>query len=332
MVGYIVRRTISALLVLWVTSMIVFALFFFGPANPGQKLCQAQSSNCTAERVEALNESLGFNDSVVHQYALWFKGIFTGREIDFGASTIDCPAPCFGISYTTREPVFDLMKEGLPITVSLAVGGACIFFPLGLLLGSLAAQRRGTVTDKALVSSSLVISSIPYFLVALLAQIYLVIIWKVVPTPQYTPLLDNPWAWFTGLLLPWVVLGVTNSTSYARFSRGSMVDALGEDYVRTAKAKGLAPRVVTRKHALRAAIVPVVTIFGLDFATLLGGTIFTEYIFSLNGIGRLSIQAVHDQNFPIVATTVLFAASLVVFSNVAVDVLYTVIDPRVRLV
>jgi peptide/nickel transport system permease protein len=330
MIGYIVRRVIAGLLVIWVTSMVVFALFFFGPSNPGQVLCQATSSQCPAERVDRLNEVLGFNDSVVNQYGLWVKGLFVGREFEIGGG-VECPAPCFGISYLTREPVFDMMKERLPATISLALGAAAIFFPLGLLLGSLAAQRRGSATDKGLVGGSLIISSIPYFLVALLAQIYLVITWQVFPTPTYNPITENPLTWFGGLILPWLVLGITYSTAYARFSRGSMIDALGEDYVRTAKAKGLAPRTVTRKHALRAAIVPVVTIFGLDLAGLLAGTVFTERIFNIDGIGNMAIAAINDQNFPIISTTVLFAATMVVIANIVVDILYTVIDPRVRL-
>jgi peptide/nickel transport system permease protein len=330
MIGYIVRRVIAGLLVIWVTSMMVFALFFFGPSNPGQVLCQATSSQCPAERVDRLNDVLGFNDSVVTQYGLWVKGLFVGREFEIGGG-VECPAPCFGISYLTREPVFDMMKQRLPATISLALGAAAIFFPLGLLLGSLAAQRRGTATDKGLVTSSLVITSIPYFLVALLAQIYLVITWGVFPTPTYNPITENPFAWFAGLMLPWLCLGLVYSTAYARFSRGSMIDALGEDYVRTAKAKGLAPRVVTRKHALRAAIVPVVTIFGLDLAGLLAGTVFTERIFNIDGIGNMAIAAINDQNFPIISTTVLFAAAMVVIANIVVDILYTVIDPRVRL-
>lgn len=331
MLGYVVRRVLSGILVLIVTSIAVFALFFFGPSNPGQVLCAATSSQCPAERVEALNTLLGFNDNVVRQYGLWAQGLVNGREFKFGGSAVDCPAPCLGISYISREPVYDLMTERLPATISLALGAAVVFLPLGVALGVMAAQRRGSATDKGLVGSSLVISSVPYFLVALLAQLYLVIIWKVVPTPTYNPLLDNPLTWFTGLLLPWLVLGIYNSTAYARFSRGSMVEVLNEDYVRTARSKGLSARRVSMRHALRAAIVPVVTIFGLDLAGLLAGTVFTERIFNIDGIGNMAIAAIRDQNFPVISATVLFAAALVVVANIGVDILYTVIDPRVRL-
>jgi peptide/nickel transport system permease protein len=177
-----------------------------------------------------------------------------------------------------------------------------------------------------------VVSSIPYSLVAFLSRRYLVNEWAIFPDAQYTPFVESPSAWATGLLLPWLVLGVYNSTSYARFSRGSMVEALSEDFVRTAVAKGVRTRTVTIKHALRAALVPVVTIFGLDFAGLLAGAIFTEYIFQLDGVGRWSLQAINQFDFPAISATVVTAAAVVVIANLVVDILYSVLDPRVRLV
>ncbi len=330
MFGYLVRRLLSAMLVIFVTSILVFTLFFYGPSDPGLTLCE-KSGRCTPERAALIDKALGFDDPVTTQYAIYVKGVFAGRTINIGGSAINCPRPCFGISYTTRQPVSQILSQRIPATVSIALGGALIFFPLGLLLGVLAARKRGSATDRMLVGSSLVLSSIPYYLVALLAYLYLVLIWGVAPTTAYTPITHNPVAWFTGLLLPWLVLGITNSTAYARFGRGSMVDSLSEDYVRTAKAKGLTQRKVLIKHGLRAAIVPVLTIFGLDLATLLAGTVFTEQIFGIQGIGREALQAIGDQNFPVISATVLLAAVLVVAANVAVDVMYSVIDPRVRL-
>jgi peptide/nickel transport system permease protein len=331
MFGYIVRRLIAGFLVIAATSVVVFALFFYGPSNPGQVVCMATSPQCPPERVEGYNESLGYNDPVTQQYGIWAKGLFTGRDIEFGGSTYECPAPCLGISYYTREPVTELIKDRYPATLSLAIGAATIFFPLGVLLGSLAARKRGTATDRLMVGSSLVIYSIPFYLLALMSYLYLVLIWGIFPQPEYNPITENPWAWFTGLLLPWLVLGLANSTSYARFSRGSMVESLSEDYVRTARAKGLTQRRVVVKHGLRAAIVPVVTIFGLDMAGLLAGTVFTEFVFDIDGIGVQALNSIQDQNFPIISATVLIAAAFVVTANLVVDILYSVIDPRVRL-
>ncbi|MGH3455700.1 MAG: ABC transporter permease, partial [Nocardioidaceae bacterium] len=329
--GYIVRRLIAGFLVIVATSVAVFALFFYGPSNPGQVVCQATSPRCPPERVADYNQTLGYNDPVTEQYVVWAKGLFTGRDIQFGSTTIDCPAPCLGISYYTREPVSELLKERYPATLSLAVGAAIIFLPLGVVLGSVAARKRGTSTDRLMVGSSLIIYSIPYYLLALMSYLYLVIIWGIFPQPEYNPFTENPWAWVSGLLLPWLVLGLAFSTQYARFSRGSMVESLSEDYVRTARAKGLTQRVVLIKHALRAAIVPVITIFGLDFASLLAGTVFTEFVFNIDGIGVQALNSIQDQNFPIISATALIVAVFVVVCNLAVDILYSVIDPRVRL-
>jgi len=330
MLGYIARRLVGAALVVVVIFTMVFLLFFYGPSDPGQAICN-QQGRCTVERAAQINETLGFTKPVTEQYATFVNGIFTGREVTFGGTSIDCAAPCFGASYITRQPVSEILRERFPATLSIAIGGAMIFFPLGVLLGTLAARRRGSATDRMLVGSSLLVSSIPYYIVCLLTYLYLVVQWGVFPDSEYYPLLDNPVKWFGGMLLPWLVLGLATSTAYARFSRGSMIESLSEDYVRTAKAKGLSERRVTVRHALRAAIVPVVTILGLDFAALLAGTVFTEQIFGISGIGREALRAIFQQDFPVVLATVVIASVFVVLANVVVDVLYSVIDPRVRL-
>jgi peptide/nickel transport system permease protein len=196
----------------------------------------------------------------------------------------------------------------------------------------MAARWRGTAADRGLVTSSLIISSIPYYVVALLAWILFSLQWKIFPNTEYVPLTDGVGPWFWALLLPWLCLGVTGSTQYARFTRGQMVETLGEDYVRTAKAKGVRSKRVMFKHALRAAIVPIVTIFGLDFAFLLSGTVFTETIFGIDGVGRWAIDSIRAPiDFPVLAATVLFSAFIIVLANLAVDILYSVIDPRVRI-
>jgi peptide/nickel transport system permease protein len=328
--GYVVRRLIAAALVVIITSMLVFALFFYGPSDPGWSIC-TQGTRCTPEKAERINENLGFNEPVTSQYAEWAGGIFTGRDITLGSSEIDCPAPCLGVSYRTHEPVWDIIKDRFPITLSLAVGGAVVFLTVGITLGVIAARNRGTALDKSMVGSSLIISSIPYYLLALLAYLYLIQQWGVFPDAEYHAFFGNPITWAAGLLVPWLVIGIANSTNYARYSRGSMVEVLGEDYVRTARAKGLRERRIVLKHGLRAAVVPVVTIFGLDFAALLAGTIFTEQIFSLDGIGRTAIQAIPLQNLPVISATVLIASTFVVMANLVVDIMYSVIDPRVRL-
>jgi peptide/nickel transport system permease protein len=328
--GYIVRRLVSAFLVIVVTSMMVFLLFFKGPSNPAQPLCD-MNGKCTPERLELLTEQLGLNDGVVHQYGIYVGGLFHDREIDFGA-TYHCDAPCLGISYRTREEVTGELLQKFPATLSIAVGASLIFLFLGVFLGVIAARNRGTALDRGLVAFSVILSAIPYYVLALMAWIYISLQWKLIENTSYTPLTENPIGWATGLALPWIVLGIYFSSSYARYSRGQMIETLGEDYVRTATAKGVSERAVMMRHALRAAIVPIITIFGLDFAGLLAGTVFTEVIFQIDGIGRLAIQAIFaPTDFPVVSATVLFSAIVIVTANLVVDILYSVIDPRVRL-
>jgi peptide/nickel transport system permease protein len=331
MFGYIVRRLMSAFLVVVLTSMIVFLLFFKGPSNPAQPLCDL-NGKCNPEKLALLTESLGLNDSVVHQYGIFVGGLFHDREINFGA-TYHCDAPCLGISYRSRGEVTSELLEKFPATISIAVGGSLIYLTLGVLLGTIAALRRGTVVDRGLVAFSVFVSAIPYYVIALLVWIYVSLVWKLIQDTSYHPLTKDPVHWFTGLALPWLVIGLTSSTAYARYSRGQMIETLSEDYVRTAVAKGVSERGVVLRHALRAAIVPIITIFGLDFAFLLTGTVFTEQIFQIDGIGRWGIQALSSPvDFPVVSATVLVAAVVIVLANLVVDLLYAVIDPRVRLV
>jgi peptide/nickel transport system permease protein len=330
MFGYIVRRLVSAFLVVALTSMIVFVLFFKGPSNPAQPLCDL-NGKCTPEKLALLTEQLGLNDSIVHQYGVFVRGLFQDREIDFGA-TYHCDAPCLGISYRTRGEVTQELLQKLPATISIAVGGSIIYLTLGVLLGTIAARKRGTAVDRGLVSFSVLVSAIPYYVIALLVWIYVSLQWKLIENTSYTPLTEDPVAWFTGLLLPWLTIGLASSTAYARYSRGQMIETMDEDYVRTAVAKGASERRVVTRHALRAAVVPIITIFGLDFAFLLTGTVFTEQIFGIDGIGRWGIQALRSPvDFPVVAATVLVAAVIIVLANLIVDLLYAVIDPRVRL-
>jgi peptide/nickel transport system permease protein len=330
MFGYIIRRLVAAFLVVVLTSMITFTVFFLGPSNPADLLCQ-QGGHCTADKQARIEHELGLDQSLVTQYATFVKGIFVDREIEAGG-TYHCDAPCLGISYNTKQEVRKEMTKRYPATIWIAVGGSIVFLSLGITMGVLAARWRGTIADKSLVTGSLMLSAVPYYVVCLIAWIYLVNEWGIFKDgTQYQGLTQNPGDWFGAMLLPWLVLGVAYSTQYARFTRGSMAEVLGEDYVRTATAKGLSSNKVVFGHALRAAIVPIITIFGLDFATLLAGTVFTEYIFGIDGIGKWAIDALAPIDFPIISATVLVYAVLVVVSNLIVDIVYSFIDPRVRL-
>ena len=269
MFGYIIRRVVSGLLVLLATSVAVFAFFFYGPSDPAQAYCP--ETRCTPERLETIRTSLGLDRPVPEQYGEYMLGIVAGNDFEAGAISIKCPAPCLGVSFKLRLPVAKYLGERFPATLSLALGGAAIFLPLGLTMGVMAARVRGTFADKAIVSSSLLINAIPYYLLALLAYLYLINQWAIFPEPGYrSPFEAGPIAWIKGLILAWIMLGIAYSTQYARFSRGSMLETMNQDYVRTARAKGLSERPVMVRHVLGNASIPVVTVMALTYGTILG--------------------------------------------------------------
>jgi peptide/nickel transport system permease protein len=330
----VVKRLISGVIVVILISMAIFLLFWYGPSSPAQPICDRETSNrCTPARLEVYERTLGYQNPVYEEYGKFVKGVFVGRDLTIAANTYECDAPCLGVSFRTKQPVKEELLERIPATFSVAMGGAFLYLLFGIPIGVAAARRRGTVADKALVSSFLFISSVPYYLFALLTWLYLTVTFEVpfVSDTGYFPITENPAKWFAGMFLAWVALGIFGCTQYTRFTRGAMVEALSEDYIRTAKAKGLPPRTVVYKHGLRAALVPVVTIFGIDFGTLLAGTNFTERIFDIQGIGWWSLEAVYGRDLPVVAATALFGAVLLIVSNLLVDVVYSVLDPRVRI-
>jgi peptide/nickel transport system permease protein len=330
MFGYVVRRIISGVLVLLVISVAVFALFFYGPSDPALAYCP--ETRCTPQRLDNIRTSLGLDRPVVEQYGDYMKGIVAGNDFQAGEISIKCDAPCLGVSFKLRVNVTDYLWSKFPATLSIALGASVIMLLVGVSSGIFAARRRGTVADKGIVGVSLFVNAMPYYLLALLAYLLLISQWGIFPESGYFPILtDGPVAWVKGLMLAWLVLGISSSTQYARFSRGSMIESMNEDYVRTARAKGLSERRVTMRHALRAAIVPVVTIFGLEFAYLLAGTIFTERIFDIQGIGLTGLQAIGTKDLPVIAATVLLSSAFIVVANILVDIIYSVIDPRVRL-
>jgi peptide/nickel transport system permease protein len=333
MTGFIVRRLLSSLLVIILTSMFVFVLFFKGMGDsPARNYCEKLGAGkCTALKLDSIKEQMGYNEPLVKNYATWAKGLFVGRDRVYAdGKYYKCAAPCLGISITTDDPVFTDLKQKYPATMTLAIGGATIYLVLGVVLGALAARWRGTAADRLLVGGTLVVSSIPFYVIALLSWIYLSLKLQIFPNTSYYPITENPAKTIAWMALPWMVIGLTNCTSYARFTRGQMVETLSEDYIRTAQAKGVRTNKVLFKHALRAAIVPVITIFGLDFATLLAGTVFTEQIFSIDGIGHWGLQSLYTPiDVNVISATVLVAAVLIVVANLLVDILYSFLDPRV---
>ncbi|MFI5731275.1 ABC transporter permease [Kribbella sp. NPDC051587] len=329
MLYFVARRLVSALSVVLVTLIATFALFFIAPTDPAAAICGER--NCTQQRYDEIKQNLHLDKPKVQQFAEYTAGIFAGRTFETSGVIQECHAPCLGYSFKNDRPVTDMLKQRLPVTVSLVAGYAVLVLTIGVFVGSMAAKRRGTLGDRALMSSTLILSSVPYYIVALMISLYLTILYPILPRGGYTPISDNAGKWAAGLITPWLVLGIYNCTAYARYSRGSMVETLSEDYIRTARAKGLSDRRVTYKHALRSGMIPVITIFGLDVAGSLAGAIFTERIFDLPGLGNLVLQSLESYDLPVIMGTVLVASVILVAMNFLVDVGYSLIDPRVRL-
>ncbi|MEU1586422.1 ABC transporter permease [Micromonospora sp. NPDC005710] len=327
MARFLLKRLFSATLTLFAVSVLTFLMFFALPRDPVSSIC---SKNCNPERLERVRDDLGLNDPLISQYAGYMKGIVTGRDLG-SAQGGRCDAPCLGWSYVTNEAVSDTIARVLPVTLSIVIPAAILWLLLGVGLGMVSALRRGTWLDRLAIGFSLTGASLQLYFVGAVLLLVFVYNLRLLPVPSYTSLFDNPARWASGLVLAWVALAFLFSAIYARLSRAQMLETLSEDFVRTARAKGLAKPTVYGRHALRAAITPVVTIAGLDVGGALGGTVITETTFGIQGLGRTAVDAVRSGDLPTIMATVLIAAVFVVLANVLVDLLYAAIDPRVRL-
>jgi peptide/nickel transport system permease protein len=334
-IGFIVRRVLASILVVVLTSVFVFVLFFKGLGDsPARNYCDSlHNGQCSPATLASIEHQMGMDRSVAADYATWAKGIFVGRDAVYvDGKEYRCPAPCLGISLMTDDTVWADLKQKYPATLTVAAGGSAIYLTFGVLMGAFAARWRGTAVDRLLVGSSLVVSAVPDYLIILMAWLFFSLRWHIFPDVGYYPITQNPLKTVAWMMLPWLVLGATSLTDYARFTRGQMVETLGEDYIRTAQAKGVRPNTVLFRHALRAAIVPVITIFGLDLAGLLSGTIFIEQIFGIDGIGHWGLQALNTpMDISVLSATVLVGAILVVVGNLLVDIAYGLLDPRVTI-
>lgn len=331
MIVYIARRLLLAISVLFATIVLTFALFFVGPSKDAvaYQLC---GTHCTNQLVQATNHRLGLDQPVVSQFGEYIKGLVVGRDIKSdGEVTGRCDAPCLGWSYVQSQSVTTQVKQVLPVTFAIVFGGMVVFVPLGLLLGVITGRNRGSPLDRFLVGTSQVISSMPYFAVALILNLYLIFTWKVLPATGYTPLTQDPGAWFKGFLAIWVIYGIFNAMLYVRYVRAFMINTLSSDYVRTARSKGISERRVVWGHALRATLAPYLTLIGVDVSLQLTGAIFTESVFNVLGIGRLALNAISTSDLPVISGTVLVGAAFIVLGNLLVDLLYVTVDPTVKL-
>src|SRR6266568_4021919 len=334
MIPFIVRRLVITVFLLLVVSMITFAIFFLVPRLAGQNSYQLAvqyvGRNPTPAAVHAIERKLGFDQPLVVQYGRFVRGIVLGAHYDAGPDKTYCPPPCFGYSFRNQQPVWPMMLSDLPVTASLAFGAAVLWLVFGTAIGVLSALRRGTVFDRAAMGIALAGVSLPIFFTGLVALELFSFKWPIFPNVQYVGLTQNPLLWARNLILPWTTLAFLYAALYARLTRAGMLETMGEDYIRTARAKGLAERNVIVKHGLRAALTPIVTIFGLDLGLLLGGAVLTEFTFSLHGLGLFTVLAIQNNDLPQILGVVMLTAFFVVIANLIVDILYAVVDPRVR--
>jgi peptide/nickel transport system permease protein len=314
MARFIVRRLGGMVVVLFVISVFVFAIFNVIPnSSPAQRLA---GKNATPALVKSIEEEWGFDESLPKQYMTMMKKVFTGELT----------------SYKPRISVDERIAEGIPATISLSIGAALIWMFFGILLGYLSAIRAGGKLDKLLTGISIAGISIPVFLLAPVLIYVFAEELGLFPNAGYVGITEEPGQWAYHLVLPWITVAVLSIGFYSRVLRSNMLDAMSEDYVRTARAKGLSERRVMTRHVLRNSLIPIVTLFGLDFgATIAGTAIITEKIFNISGVGYYAAEAVSNLELPPIMGVTLYGAFFVVLFNALVDIAYAYLDPRVRL-
>ncbi|MEP6972772.1 MAG: ABC transporter permease [Actinomycetota bacterium] len=320
MITYIIRRVLWAILVLLIVVFLTYMIFFLLPS--GDPAVRLANKNPNPLLLAQIRQQFGLDHPWYVQYALFLKHAFIGDQYGW---------PGLGLSFQTKVPLKEIVFSRIAVTAQLALGAAIVWIVIGLSIGILAALRPHTVGDRTAMGLAILAISMPVFFLGPLA---LYIFWFKLgwlPGTGYYPLSHYGFgSWFSHWILPWCVLAVLYAAFYARLTRSNLMETMTEDYVRTARAKGLSERRVVLKHGLRAGLTPIVTVFGLDIAALLGGAIITESIFNLPGIGQLTVQAVGGQDLNTIAVITLVAATFVVMANLIVDILYAFLDPRVR--
>lgn len=315
---YLIRRLLWVVALLFLVSALTFVIFYLLPsADPAQLRAGRQASPAL---VASIRHHLGLDKPWYVQYFKYMKDLVLHFD--------------FGYSYTNNVSVRTQIFDRLPATVSLALGAAAVWLVSGIAIGTISAVRRRSLFDRATMGAALVAISAPVYWLGLVAlYVFASDIGKVKVFPgagSYVPLTQDPWKWFTSLILPWLVLAASFAAVYARLLRANLIETMSEDYIRTARAKGLPERTVILRHGIRAAITPVVTAAGLDIGVLLGGVILTETVFNIPGIGRLAYDSIINADLPMIQGTVLVGAFFIVVANLTVDVVYAIIDPRVR--
>ncbi len=316
-----IRRLAQMIFVMLGISILVFLIFFATPgADPAARIA---GRNASPEVLQAVRHSFGLDQSLPVQYALLMKRLFVTGDLT---------------SFVNRgEQVVPAVVEAMPATLSLVLGAAVVWVVFGILIGLVAAANRNRWPDRLLMILGLIGISMPVFWVGEVANLITqnryhdTWLFSWVPALGYTPLTENPFLWFKGLVIPWITLAILYIGIYGRVLRASLIEAFQEDYIRTARAKGLSERRVLLRHALRTSLITFVSLFGLDFGALVGGgALLTEVVFDIHGVGKLTVDALQNLDLPFIMATVMYASFFVVAANAAVDIIYAALDPRVR--
>lgn len=302
---YILRRLLYLIPVMFGVSLVVFTMMYFTPGDPARIML---GESAPAEAVEDLREELGLNDHFVIQYGNWLKDLIFNGDI--------------GSSYRTRRPVSDEIIDRFPTTLRLAAAGVAVSVVVGVPIGIISATKQYSFLDNASMFTALLGVSMPNFWLAMLLIIQFSVNWDLLPSSG----LDSPISY----ILPAITLGTSSAATIARMTRSSMLEVIRQDYIRTARAKGQVESVITNRHALKNALIPIITVIGLQFGALLGGAVLTESVFSIPGVGRLMVDSIGARDFPVVQGGVLFIAIAFSLINLLVDILYAFVDPRIK--
>ena len=316
---YVIRRLLWLVLVLAIITLVTFFIFFVMP--PTDPAIRFGGRAPTPAILNEIKEQFGLDKPVMVQYGLFLKNLVVGDEYGW---------PGLGFSYDSRIPVRDEIFSRIPVTFQLAAGAAVIWLSFGIPIGIISALRRRSFFDRAAMGFALFGVSAPVFWLGLMALLLFWKTWDVLPGTGYVHPTDNLGEWFGHMIMPWFVISLLYMAFYARMVRGNMIETMNEDYIRTARAKGLSERKVVVKHGLRSSLTPVVTMVGLDFGSLMGGALITEQVFNIPGIGRLVVNSVGSGDLPIVLGVTVVSALFITVANFVVDVVYAYIDPRVR--
>jgi peptide/nickel transport system permease protein len=318
--AFIVRRLIWCIVLVFIVSLVTFIIFYELPsADPAVLRAGKQP---TPELIASIRHTLGLDKPIYEQYGIYMKKVFTKGD--------------FGYSYQNSQPVRQELLARLPATISLTVGAVVIWLLVGIPIGIISAVRRRSFLDRATMGGALVAISAPVYWLGLIGLYFFASDIGIFPISfihgagSYTGLTNSPSDWFQSLLLPWIVLATAFAAFYARLLRSNLIEVMTEDYIRTARAKGLSEKRVVLRHGLRSAMTPIVTILGLDIGILLGGAVLTERVFNIPGIGRYAVDGIQKVDLPVIQGTILFSTFFIVFANLVVDVVYATLDPRIR--